>query len=190
MNLKTSVFCFLFPVSCILSTGTHNLGHKAHSTIVENVRQISSFLQNKPNSPIVRMNVTNLTTMNYTIFTSLTKVKNKPNSNPIKANSNPFCQKPKMNANIYYTKVYNNKTSVRREKNKANSNPNKACPERTCPEFYRRSRMDQFQTGLQLMESRKDKLYLTLPSGAGRIRYDTEFICYNRNNEKGFQTCL
>jgi hypothetical protein len=31
------------------------------------------------------MNVTNLIAMNYAIFVSLTKVKNKPNSNPIKA---------------------------------------------------------------------------------------------------------
>ena len=57
----------------------------------------TTFRINKPNSPIVQMNVTNLITMNYAIFTSLTKVKNKPNSNPInanygqnKANSNPI----------------------------------------------------------------------------------------------------
>jgi hypothetical protein len=40
-------------------------------------------MQNKPNSPNVQMNVTFFTTMNYTIFVSLTEVKNKPNSNPI-----------------------------------------------------------------------------------------------------------
>ena len=45
----------------------------------------SVFMQNKPNSPIVRMNLNNLTTMNYAIFTGLTKLKNKPNSNPNKA---------------------------------------------------------------------------------------------------------
>jgi len=49
-----------------------------------------TFRKNKPNSPIVQMNVTNLTTMNYTIFISLTKVKNKPNQTQYKANSNPI----------------------------------------------------------------------------------------------------
>ena len=50
----------------------------------------------------------------------------KPNSNPIKANqsqnkpnSNPIAQRPKMNANIYDTKVYSNKTVFRRKINKA-----------------------------------------------------------------------
>ena len=46
-----------------------------------------TFSENKPNSPIVQMNLTNLTTMNYTIFTSLTKVKNKPNQSQNKPNT-------------------------------------------------------------------------------------------------------
>ena len=49
-----------------------------------------AFRRNKPNSPIVQTDVMSFTTMNYTIFTSLTKVKNKPNSNPIKAKTNPI----------------------------------------------------------------------------------------------------
>jgi hypothetical protein len=49
-----------------------------------------AFLTNKPNSPIVQSDLTSFTTMNYAISTSLTKVKNKPNSNPIKPNSNPI----------------------------------------------------------------------------------------------------
>ena len=48
-----------------------------------------TFSENKPNSPIVQLNVSIFITMNYAIFTSLTKVKNKPNSNPIKAKTNP-----------------------------------------------------------------------------------------------------
>jgi hypothetical protein len=56
---------------------------------IERVIWIHSILTNKPNSPIVQMKLNNLTTMNYVIFTSLTKVKNKPNSNPIKAKTNP-----------------------------------------------------------------------------------------------------
>jgi len=84
------------------------------------------FSKNKPNSPNVQMNVTNLSTMIYTIFTSLTKVKNKPNQTQFKANSNPIVKRPKMNINIYHTKAYNNKTAFRRQKNKPNTKPNKA----------------------------------------------------------------
>jgi hypothetical protein len=43
-------------------------------------------IPNKPNSPIVQTNVRAFTKMIYTIFASLTKVKNKPNSNPNKPN--------------------------------------------------------------------------------------------------------
>ena len=50
----------------------------------------AAFMQNKPNSPIVQMNVTNLTTMIYTIFASLTEVKNKPKQTQYKANTNPI----------------------------------------------------------------------------------------------------
>jgi len=62
-------------------------------------KNATSFMQNKPNSPIVQMNASLFTAMNYAIFASLTKVKNKPNqtqSNPIKPNSNPIqTQSPK-----------------------------------------------------------------------------------------------
>ena len=44
---------------------------------------ITNHLEGKPNSPIVQTNVTLFAEMNYAIFDSLTKVKNKPNSNPI-----------------------------------------------------------------------------------------------------------
>jgi hypothetical protein len=64
LNRQSSVVCYLTSVFCILS----------------------SVLTNKPNSPNVQMNLTYLSAMNYTFFISLTKVKNKPNSNPIKAN--------------------------------------------------------------------------------------------------------
>ena len=50
----------------------------------------ASFMQNKPNSPIVQTNVTNLTTMIYTIFASLTEVKNKPNQTQYKPKTNPI----------------------------------------------------------------------------------------------------
>jgi len=47
------------------------------------VRNYQLFLQNKPNSPNVQIDVNSFIRMTYTIFISLTKVKNKPNSNPI-----------------------------------------------------------------------------------------------------------
>jgi hypothetical protein len=61
-----------------------------YSTSVENVLQISSFLTNKANSPNVQMNTSLFITMIYTIFNSLTKVKNKANSNPIQTQTNPI----------------------------------------------------------------------------------------------------
>jgi len=70
LNRQSSVVCYLTSVSFFgfLSSAVCPLS--------------SVFMQNKPNSPIVQMNSTYLITMNYAIFTSLTKVKNKPNSNP------------------------------------------------------------------------------------------------------------
>ena len=58
MNLQASVVCYLTSVFRILS---------------------SVFMQNKPNSPNVQTNVTFFILMVYTIFASLTVVKNKPN---------------------------------------------------------------------------------------------------------------
>jgi len=85
-----------------------------------------TFRKNKPNSPIVQMNLTTYITMNYTIFASLTKVKNKPNQTQYKPNTNPITERPKMNVNIYYTLGYNNLFRWRGEKTnpiKANTNP-------------------------------------------------------------------
>jgi hypothetical protein len=64
MNRLSSFVSRLYSVSCILS----------------------SVLTNKPNSPNVQMNANFFITMNYTIFTSLTKVKNKPNQTQNKPN--------------------------------------------------------------------------------------------------------
>jgi hypothetical protein len=47
-------------------------------------------MQNKPNSPIIQLNLIFLLTMIYTISTCLTKVKNKPNTNPFKPNLSQF----------------------------------------------------------------------------------------------------
>jgi hypothetical protein len=50
------------------------------------IKHRASSMQNKPNSPIVQLDLTPFISMNYTISTCLIKVKNKPNSNPIKPN--------------------------------------------------------------------------------------------------------
>ncbi len=74
----------------------------------KSTKSANTFCRNKPNSPIVQMNLNNLTAMNYAIFASLTKVKNKPNQTQYKANSNPFAKRPKMNANAFLQKDYEN----------------------------------------------------------------------------------
>jgi len=58
-------------------------------------KSYKTFSENKPNSPIVQMNVTDLIKMIYVIFASLTKVKNKPNSNPIQTQNEPNPRKAK-----------------------------------------------------------------------------------------------
>jgi hypothetical protein len=83
--LNTTYFKFMSienPTLAHFSTLFTNLP----STSVENLLQIRSIITNKPNSPIVHLNLTLFIAMNYTIYTCLTKVKNKPNSNPIKPN--------------------------------------------------------------------------------------------------------
>ena len=80
-NNQSSVVCFLTSVFRILSSVSF------FGFLSSAVCPLSSvFMQNKPNSPIVQLNVTLFITMNYAIFASLTKVKNKPNSNPNKPN--------------------------------------------------------------------------------------------------------
>ncbi len=44
----------------------------------------------------------------------------KPNSKPIKPNTNPIPERPKMNENLFATKVYENITTFRLEQNKPN----------------------------------------------------------------------
>jgi len=81
---------------------TNLRAYKAPSTLVENPLQIDLFMQNKPNSPNIQIPLTSFIIMIYTIFISLTKVKNKPNSNPIK----PNCRKGEIDAKSLFTKDY------------------------------------------------------------------------------------
>jgi len=93
---------------------THNLPRntrderhatKSPSTSVEKALQISSFMQNKPNLVRRRRIANSVYIMNYKNFIPLAGYKNKPNSNPIKANF----QKAKMNINSHITKGYRKK---------------------------------------------------------------------------------
>jgi len=99
-----------------------------------------------------------------------------------------------MNANAFSQNDYKNETAFRPKKtnpNKAKTNPiSNPVLSAACPEHGRMGRMGQFQMGRSLMDSRNYKKYLTLPLGADRIRRVPEIICCNRNNEKGYQTCL
>jgi hypothetical protein len=80
----------------------------------KSTKSTSTFRTNKPNSPIVQLHLTLFIALNYAISACLTKVKFKPNSNPIKAKTNPIAKSPKINVNNYYTNIYNNKTAFRR----------------------------------------------------------------------------
>ena len=81
---------------------------KTHLFKGKTTKIAATFMQNKPNSPIVQIDLTSFTTMNYTIFTSLTKVKNKPKQTQFKANSNPIPERPKMNTRNALTMSYKN----------------------------------------------------------------------------------
>jgi len=74
----------------------------APSTSVESSLQIDLFMQNKPNSPNVQIYINFYYIKDYQNFIPLAGPKNKPNSNPIKAN----CLKGKIDAKCVFTKDY------------------------------------------------------------------------------------
>ncbi len=99
-TMLSSIFCILSPVSCLLP-----IPYK--------------IMQNKPNFRNDKMNVTTFITRDYENICLRRPPKNKPNSNPIKANL-PNAQ---INVSSFITKDYENKSLLGRRKNKANSNP-------------------------------------------------------------------
>ncbi len=120
-----------------------------------------TFSENKPNSPIVQMNASLFITMNYTIFTSLTGVKNKPKQTQFKPKTKPIVEKQKMNVNIYYTKEYNNITAFRRKKTNPKQTqfkPNQACPRMSLSG-------GQFQTGVSAHGQQKVQIIFDLAVG-------------------------
>jgi len=87
-----------------------------------------------------------------------------------------------MNVNAFLQKDYENETAFRPKK----TNPIKANFKRGVHATLRSINA----TKHELMDSRNYKKYLTLSLRADRICCVPEIICCNRNNEKGFQTCL
>jgi hypothetical protein len=64
-------------------------------------------MQNKPNSPNVQMNTSLFITMNYAIFASLTKVKNKAKQTQLKPKQTQFkpnCRKDKNERKVIHQK--------------------------------------------------------------------------------------
>jgi len=76
-------------------------------------------MQNKPNLVRRRRIANSVCTTDYEIFIPLAGQKNKPNSNPIKANF----RRAKMNINSFITKDYRKKDDFVVRINKPNSNP-------------------------------------------------------------------
>ena len=95
----------------------------------------------------------------------------------------PNFRKSQMNLSVYLEKAYENKSNWTLGENKPNQT-------QFVVSLCQRCLSNLFQTGRPLMDSRKYKKYLTFPLGADRICCVPEVICCNRNNEKGFQTCL
>ena len=109
-KILSSIVCILSSVICLLSSAN------GPSTSVENPLQIDLFMQNKPNFPDTQMNLSSFPQKAYEIFTPLAGYKNKPNSNPIKAN----LRKDQMIVNLTLTKDYRKKDDFSVRINKPN----------------------------------------------------------------------
>jgi hypothetical protein len=86
-------------------------------------------MQNKANFPDDQMNVSTVKTNGYENNRLRRRRENKPNSNPIKANTKPIKANlldAQMNISSVLTKYYRKKDDFAVQKNKPNSNPIKA----------------------------------------------------------------
>ena len=81
------------------------------------------FIQNKPNSPNTKMNVTSVTTREY----EENRPSSPPKTNPIQTQFKPsqtqLAQMPKMNVTLYLTNPYENQQFCPRTPIKPKSNP-------------------------------------------------------------------
>ncbi len=106
INLLSSVVCHLSSVICSWPLYICR-GFSTNHLI---------FMQNKPNSLNVQIYINVYYTKKYKNQTAFRRVKNKPNSNPIK----PNCQKAKINVNLTLTKDYRKKDDFSVRINKPN----------------------------------------------------------------------
>ncbi len=81
------------------------------------------FMQNKANFLDALMNVTSFITTYYENKWQRRVRKNKPNSNPIRTQSNPISEKPKMNVNKVLRGDYENKSHFAAIAKQTQSNP-------------------------------------------------------------------
>jgi len=80
-------------------------------------------MQNKPNLLNAQMNVSPFITKDYENDNTFRLPENKPNTNPIRTQSNPISEKPKMNVTSILTKDYESERLYRCGENKPNTNP-------------------------------------------------------------------
>ena len=82
--------------------------------------QFESIMQNKPNLLAPQMNISSVLTKYYENDNTFRLPENKPNTNPIRTQSNPISEKPKMNVTSILTKDYENDNTFRLPENKPN----------------------------------------------------------------------
>ncbi len=111
------------------------------------INQFEAIMQNKPNFRKTKMNLNSYLTTDYENERLADTGKTNPIQTQYKAKTNPIPKRPKMNENLFATKVYENITTFRPQKNKANTNPtcrgvasgeagsNPTCSELACPEL-------------------------------------------------------
>jgi hypothetical protein len=93
--------------------------HTAHSTTVENIRQITPIMQNKPNLSDGKVSLTP-----YAISTcKISSACGSKKTNPIQTQSNPIRKRQKTDISLYRTSTYHKTAAFSRPKNKPNSNP-------------------------------------------------------------------
>jgi hypothetical protein len=87
-----------------------NLGHFDFEIVSDFDIRISDFnhsgcfMQNKPNLPNAQMNISPFITKDYENDNTFRLPENKPNTNPIKANTKPICRKAKNEIKLLFYK--------------------------------------------------------------------------------------
>ncbi len=109
----------------ISSAGFHNFAFFLLTFYFPNwpINQFESIMQNKPNLPNALMNVTSFYTVDYENKRLRRCVKTNPIQTQYEPNTNPIPEMPKMNENLFATKVYENITTFGLRQNKPNTNP-------------------------------------------------------------------